>query len=363
MKQRIVVLGATGTIGSCAIKNNQNHEIVGISYYHHEIQAKAIVNEYHIQYYFSPKCDFKNCSSYQELLQKAKPNLVVNAITGVAGLDYSIQTIQAGIDLALANKESLVMAGSFIIALAKQHQVKILPIDSEHSSLYELIQHQDINNIKKLYITCSGGRYFNYNDEQKQSISYEEAIKHPNWTMGSKISLDSATLINKCFEIVEAYYLFNHPQIQALYHPQSIVHSLVEFHDGSVFSNMSTPDMALAIDLAINHFKKQPKALIKPLNFKQLTLTFDEIDQDVWKPIKWAYDIINDQNHSLGIIINVANEYAHNMFKQKLICFDQIYEVIEVAISQFKHFKVKQIADIKVLISLMQSSNWWNNKQ
>ncbi|MGL4951033.1 MAG: hypothetical protein ACRC4M_04360, partial [Mycoplasma sp.] len=186
----------------------------------------------------------------------------------------------------------------------------------------------------------------------------KDVIKHPNWSMGDKISHDSATLINKCFEIIEAFHLFETKNITALYHPQSIIHGMVEFTDNSVFANLSKPDMKLAIELAINNFNKAKQPSIERMNFNNLNLTLNEIDTNKWKPIKWAYDVINDKNNSLGLIITVANELAIESFKKDEIKFSEFYNFIEKYIDKYKKRVVSTLSDIEILINEINSSKF-----
>lgn len=351
---KILALGITGSIGSSLLKVLDKHELVGCSFYKNQEKAKQIIDQYNIKFYYSPlHSSYSNVEDLDDLIQKSKPDLIVNAVTGYEGLSYTLTCIKYKIDLALANKESLVMAGKFINEIIKEKEINLYPIDSEHSSLYEMFHHCNVNDIKTLIITCSGGSCYHLTKKELNNLKFNDVINHPNWNMGWKISMDSATLINKCFEIVEAYHLFNFKNIKAIYHPQSIIHSMIEFNDRSIWTNMSTPDMAISVDLAINRFKKQsPK--IKPLSFYDLKLSFGEIDVNKWKPIKWAYEIINDKNNSLGIIINVANQKAIDLFKKGLIKFTDIYSYIQKHIDQFKKYQIKNVNEIFDFIKIVE---------
>ncbi len=354
---KILLFGATGSIGTQLLEVIKPHQLVGISFNNNIPLAHKIIQEHHLQYYWCHSNE-KYCSvdSVDELIELTKPDLIVNAIVGVAGLEVSIKAIEHHKDLALANKESLVVAGKFITSLAKKHQVNIYPIDSEHSALYALIKNQPTN-IEQLIITCSGGSTYFKTQEELKTISYQEVIKHPNWSMGEKISIDSATLINKCFEIVEAYWLFGIKNIKAVLHPQSIVHAMILKKDHSLNMYASYPDMKLPIKLAINKYQ-DIEVDIKPLAFHNLNLTFDEIDMNQHLPIKWAYDIINDKNGSLGLIINVANEIAITMFKTNKIAFNEIIPLINEYIKLYQHEKIKNIDDIFYLLDKIIESNY-----
>lgn len=349
---KILVFGITGSIGQSLLDVVSPHQIIGASFYKNEKLAKAAILKHKIPYYYSPMLpQASNVSDIHTLIACSKPDLIVNAVTGVSGLKYTIAALEAGIDIALANKESLVMAGKFINELLIAKNLKLYPIDSEHSSLYELLMHEKLTEVEKLYITCSGGSCYLKTQIELETITYAEVIKHPNWNMGAKISFDSATLVNKCFELVECYHLYHTKAVEALYHPQSKVHALVEFKHHAIFAHLGPTDMRGAIKLAINKFAKLPNACMKPLDFRNLTLHFETIDQHHWKPIKWAYEIMNDSNNCLGIIINIANEKAIEAFKNKSIKFAEFYGFIEQYIEKYKHEKVNSLVDVFNLIN------------
>ena len=358
---RIVIFGVTGSIGTQALQVlNKQIKVVGISYFNNEKFANQIIQKHKITYYYSPNKNKKsNVSSYSELINKTNPDLILNAISGYQGLEISLLSINKKIDLALANKETLVMAGKFIMNLAKKNKVKIFPVDSEHSSLYDLLLNSK-KEIKKLYITCSGGKYFNTSLNKLKNVKADEVIKHPNWNMGKKISIDSSTLMNKCFEIVEAYWLFNTKEVEAIYHPQSMVHSMVEFIDGSIFMNVSKPDMRLPISLAINKYQNNNIFKLDQFSFSNLNFKFDSIDEKKWKPFKWAKEIINDKNNSLAIVINVSNDIAVNYFINNEINFLDIIPFIEKNIKHFRHEKINSIKDIKKLVNKIENFNKLN---
>lgn len=351
---RILVFGITGSIGQSLLKVLEPHQLVAISYNNNHSLANQIIDKYKIEYFYSPSSNHSSVDSIEQLIIKSKPDLIVNAVTGLNGLIYTKLALEAKIDLALANKESLVMAGKFVKELAKKNKVNIYPIDSEHSGLYELLMNQDMNNIDSLTITCSGGSCYNKTEKEIELLKFEDVIKHPNWSMGEKISCDSATLINKCFEIVECYHLFETKNINAIYHPQSIVHAMINFKHGTTFANLSKPDMCLAIKLAINKYQIDDKKVIDKLNFNKLKLEFDQIDKNKWKPIQWAQDIIEDNNNCLGIIINVANEITMQAFKENKLKFNQYYTNIENYIKKFKHITVNNMNDVFELINLIK---------
>lgn len=345
--KKVVILGATGSIGVQALECLTDLDLVGFSFYKNVDFAQRILNRFPSAAVFSPKEKKLNTvKSFEDLILQTKPDLVLNAIVGWDGLKLSLFCVKNEINLALANKESLVIAGDYLIDLIKSKpNYKLYPVDSEHSSLYELIK-VDKDNIKTIYITASGGPFYHLSEAEKKHKIFEETIKHPKWNMGYKISIDSATLVNKCFELIEAYYLFHKRiEIKALYHPQAVVHAMVEFKNNSLLANLSFPNMKLAIDLALHEFQKQtPK--IEPLKFHDLNLNFNEIDPKKWKPIQWAYDLMQSNNKAYGVIINTVNDYAIEMYKNGLINFNEITSLIEKYLLKFKGYVINELNDL-----------------
>lgn len=348
---KILLFGATGSIGKQTIEviKRLNYELVGFSFYKNNKQAKLIINKTKTKYYYSPiDKSLSNVNSYQELIKKTKPDLIVNAVIGFAGLEITLLSIKNKINIALANKESLVVAGKFVLNLAKKNNVKIIPIDSEHSAIRQALLNRK-DELKKIYITASGGPFFN---KSTTNVTYQKAIKHPNWKMGPKISIDSATLMNKCFEIVEAFWLFNTKEIVPLYHPQSIVHSMIELKDNSIVSIMSNPNMIIPIQLALTDFDSSLSSNTTSLNFHNLNLLFDELTEKKFLPLFWAKKIIKNPNDSLAIVINAANEEAIELFKKKKIKFNEIIKVINFAINNIKIIKVNNIEQVYIIDQL-----------
>lgn len=353
---KLLIFGATGTIGKKAInliKKTEGIELVGFSFYSNLSLAKKIKEEFGGDIFcFSEKePEINNVDSYEELIKKSKADMILNAVIGFDGLELTLKALSCKTDIALANKESVVLAGNFIFKQAKKSNTKIYPVDSEHTALYSLINHQK-KEIKKLYITASGGRYY-HDDKNKLNPSFEEAVKHPVWKMGEKISIDSSTMINKFFEIIEAYYYFGVEDIEALYHPEVIVHSLIEFNDNCIFANMSTPDMTWSIQQALTEFKSEDD-LIKPLNFKKMKLTFDEIDAKEWKPIKWANEFLKTKDKSIPIIVNCANDFCFKLFKDGEIEYKDIIPMIENCLKKFVKTEINEIDDIYFLNDRIQ---------
>lgn len=345
---KLLIFGATGTIGKKAIefiKKNKNIQLVGFSFFNNLTLAKKIKEEFkdNILCFSEQKTEINDVNSYEELIKKTKPDMILNSVIGFDGLKLSLLAINAKINLALANKESVVLAGQHLFDLAKKNNIKIYPVDSEHTALYSLINHQE-KKIKKLYITASGGRYY-FENKAKLNPSFTEAVKHPVWKMGEKISIDSSTMINKFFEVIEAYYYFKIDDIVALYHPEVIVHSLIEFEDNCVFANLSTPDMMWSIQQALTNFESEEQ-MIKPLSFKNMKLSFDEVDPKEWKPIKWAYDFLKTKNSSIPVIVNCANDYCFKLFKDNKIKYKDIINLIESCLKKFSKTQINEINDI-----------------
>lgn len=341
---KLCILGITGSVGTqtVAIAKKLGYRIVGCSFHNNVELGKKIVKEKHIKYYYcSNQISNGNCQSFDDLIAKAKPDLVVNAIIGFAGLKGTLAALHNHVDLALSNKESVVTAGWYIFAYAKKHNIKVLPIDSEHTNLYyQLLQAED-KNVNHLYITCSGGKYLNKPKNVTSKVTYDQAITHKNWKMGAKITIDSNTLVNKCFEVIEAYWYFNTKRISVLHDPTSIIHSAIILDNGQFIYSHSKPVMTGPIGWAISDFSYK---LPPSLNAQPKTNILTKMDKI--RPISWAYEIMNDKTNSLGIIANAADEVAIKLFKAKMLRFDQITDYIENAMKKIKRCPVKTIDQI-----------------
>ncbi len=349
--KKIIIFGITGSIGQQAynvICEQDNLELCGMTFNSNFSLAEKIKNLQNkkIEIYSPKFTDLNTVSNYEEMIKKCKPDLIVNAITGFAGIHITQLSIKYKINLALANKESLVIAGKFINEyISNNPNWKLYPIDSEHSSLYYLIS-KIKNGIKKIYITASGGPFYFLEKKELENKKFSDAIKHPNWQMGEKISIDSATLINKCFEIIEAYYLFNKYEIEAIYHPQSIVHAMIELVDGTFITNMSYPDMRIPISLALNDFAVTKLDLPNKLDLTNLNLYFDKINEEKWLPIKWSNQLIKTNNCIIGLIIVLLDDYLIKMYKNNLIKFNEISLIIDEYISKYQSFVINDWNDI-----------------
>jgi 1-deoxy-D-xylulose-5-phosphate reductoisomerase len=268
-------------------------------------------------------------------------DFVVSAIVGASGLLPTITAIRAGKDIGLANKEALVMAGGIVMAEAKKHNVKIIPVDSEHSAVYQCIEGRKKEEIKRIILTASGGPFVDKTRQELEDITAEEALKHPNWSMGKKITIDSATLMNKGLEVIEACWLFDMlpDQVDVLIHPQSIVHSMVEFRDRTFLAQMSVPDMRAPISYALSH----PERLDTPINGLELdrigSLTFRKPDHGSFPCLSYAYGAVK-AGGTMPVVLNAANEVAVHAFLEKNLGFNDIPAVISRTMA--RHEKVPQ---------------------
>lgn len=281
-------------------------------------------------------------------------DIVVTSVVGMVGLLPTIKAIRAGKNIALANKETLVVGGDIVINEAIKYGVKILPVDSEHGAIFQCINGNNKNDISKILLTSSGGPFRGKSKDELTKIAPNDALKHPKWHMGNKISIDSSTLMNKGLEVIEAHWLFDIPyeDIQVVVHPQSIIHSMVEYCDGTVISQMATTDMRLPIQYALN-YPNRGKIIIDKLDFYKLkNLTFEKPDMDTFGCLKLAYEV-GKKGGNLPTVLNAANEVAVELFLNNKIKFLQIQDLIEDSLEQFEYFKEVDIdmilsTDIKV---------------
>ena len=276
-----------------------------------------------------------------------KVEVVVASIVGIAGLKPTLHSIKNCSKLCLANKECLVSAGNFFMNKISKYKCKLLPLDSEHNAIFQLFDFNKSNNVDSITLTASGGPFRNYNLQKLKKVTLNQALKHPNWKMGQKITIDSATLMNKAFEIIEAYYLFNLKlsQINVVIHPESIIHSMVNFPDGSTSALLSNPDMRIPIFYALNwpsrkYFNVKKIDLIKIKN-----LSFEKPNNYLMDSIKLAYYVLK-KGGSYPLIFNTANEIAVNYFLEKKIKFLDILKIIKKILSKSKNYKINKIDDV-----------------
>lgn len=272
-----------------------------------------------------------------EVVTEEKTQIVVTAIVGMIGILPTIEAIKAGKDIALANKETLVTAGHLIMPLAKERGVRILPVDSEHSAIFQSLQGNDGKAVRRLLLTASGGPFRTRLKEELKNIQVEDALKHPNWVMGRKITIDSATMVNKGLEVMEAKWLFDIPleRIQVVVHPQSIIHSAVEYVDGAVIAQLGTPDMRLPIQYALFYPARRPLNS-RPLDlFAVKTMTFEPPRPDVFEGLSLAYQAARTGG-SMPTVFNAANEKAVAKFLNREIGFLDIIEIIRSAMDEHR---------------------------
>ncbi len=274
-------------------------------------------------------------------------SVLVTALVGMIGIRPTIAAIKAGKDIALANKETLVTAGHIIMPLAKEWGVSILPVDSEHSAVFQALQREKRSQLSKILLTASGGPFRGRSLEELRSIQVEDALKHPNWSMGRKITIDSATLVNKGLEVIEAKWLFDVSleQIQVVVHPQSIIHSMVEYVDGGIMAQLGTPDMKLPIQYALFYPDRRPLGG-KRVDFYELAqITFEQPDMETFRGLKLAYQAARIGG-SMPTVFNAANEKAVALFLDKQISFLQIPELIEISMEKHQVIQNPTVEEI-----------------
>lgn len=273
--------------------------------------------------------------------------MLVTAIVGMIGIRPTIAAIQKGKDIALANKETLVTAGHIIMPLAKERGVSILPVDSEHSAIFQSLQGENRERVSRLLITASGGPFRGKTREQLETVRLEDALHHPNWSMGNKITIDSATLVNKGLEVMEAKWLFgvDLDQIQVVVHPQSIIHSMVEYVDGGIMAQLGMPDMKLPIQYALFYPDRRPMKGERVDFYALGSITFERPDMETFTGLKLAMRAAGEGG-SVPTVFNAANEKAVSLFLNKKIRFLQIAEIIEMCMDAHKRIEAPNVEEI-----------------
>lgn len=351
MKQQICILGSTGSIGTqaldvieqhsdlyevyCLTANNRVKELAEQAHKFHPA-AVVVANETHydeLKNLLSDEPDIKVYAGAQALcdIVQAEPiDMVLASMVGFSGLEPTIHAIKARKKICLANKETLVVAGELICNLAQEYHVPILPVDSEHSAIFQSLVGEGDNEVEKLLLTCSGGPFRNFTHEQLEKVTAADALKHPTWDMGAKITIDSASLMNKGFEVTEAKWLFGVPaeKIQVLIHPQSIVHSAVQFADGAVKAQLGVPDMRLPIQYAFSFPQRLHLNGDRLDLFKTQDLQFFEPDYKKFKCLQLAFDAIK-KGGNMSCIVNAANEIVNAGFRKGECGFLQMADIIE----------------------------------
>lgn len=294
------------------------------------------------------KCSiYSGCNELAEAAKKDTYDILVNALVGFAGLAPTIEGIKLGKRIALANKETLVAAGELVTSLSSRYKSEIIPIDSEHSAVFQCLKGENRPEIEKIILTASGGPFLCRDKETFKNITVEEALKHPNWSMGNKITIDSATMMNKGLEVIEARWLFGvqAQDINVLIHPQSIIHSMVEFVDGSVKAQLGLPDMKLPIQYALTYPERFSNRNERA-NFPKInSLTFYEPDFQKFECLKLAYDVI-EEGGTAPCILNAANEIAVSKFLEGSIKFLQIPDIIKESLDKIKNHKLADIESV-----------------
>ncbi|MBF0793931.1 1-deoxy-D-xylulose-5-phosphate reductoisomerase [Mammaliicoccus lentus] len=364
--KNIAILGASGSIGQQALDVIREHatdfNLVAFSVGKNIAYAQNIINEF--------KPDIVSVQ-YEEDIEKLshldveivygdkgllavstyhKTDLLLNSILGSIGLKPTMAAIEAGIDIALANKETLVVAGELVMNKAKEKNVKILPVDSEHSAIFQCLHGENNQNINKLIITASGGSFRDLTRDELKDVTLEDALNHPNWSMGQKITIDSATMMNKGLEVIEAKWLFdlNIDQIETILHKESIIHSMVEFNDSSIIAQLGTPDMRTPIQYAFTYPERAPRDAER-LNLAQIgQLNFKEMDFNRFKCIKLAYKALSIGG-TMPVVLNAVNEVAVGKFLNKEISFLDIERMIE---KEMKKHQVIASPDLDTILKI-----------
>lgn len=366
MKRHVAILGSTGSIGKQTLEVIQEHpELFQVEALTAFSNADILINQA-IQFkpnavvigdknLFTKVNDaltpynvkvFAGYDSIEQVVQIEDIDIVVTAMVGFSGLKPTISAIKAGKQIALSNKETLVVAGELITRLAKEKGVNIYPVDSEHSAIFQCLQGEFHNKIEKIYLTASGGPFRGKDKKYLETVTKEQALRHPNWNMGSKITIDSASMMNKGLEMIEARWLFNlNPeQIDVIIHPQSIIHSIVQFEDGSMKAQMGLPDMKLPIQFAIG-YPQRIKSSFPRFNFINYPqLTFEPADTKTFRNLGLAEEALN-KGGNLPCILNAANEAAVDAFLKDRVSFLQMSDIIETCMAKIKYIKHPSLED------------------
>ncbi|MBQ8771367.1 MAG: 1-deoxy-D-xylulose-5-phosphate reductoisomerase [Bacteroides sp.] len=352
-KKQIAILGSTGSIGTQALQVIEEHPDLYEAYAltaNNQVEllaeqarkfmpaAVVIANEAKYLQLKEMLADlpiqvYAGADALCEIVEAKPIDVVLASMVGYAGLRPTMNAIRAGKAIALANKETLVVAGELINALAQQYHTPILPVDSEHSAIFQCLEPN--NALEKVILTASGGPFRKFTMEQLQHVTKEQALKHPNWDMGAKITIDSATMMNKGFEVIEAKWLFGvrPDQIEVVVHPQSVIHSMVQYEDGAVKAQLGMPDMRLPIQYAFS-YPQRIKASFDRLDFSKMTeLTFEQPDMNRFRCLALAYEALN-RGGNMACIVNAANEMVVSAFLHDRISFLRMSEVIELCMGK-----------------------------
>ncbi len=364
--RNIAILGSTGSIGTQALDviraNPEKFNVTTLTaQYNADLLIKqarefnpirvVISDESNYEYVKNALSDLdvevlSGNESLSDVACAIETDIVLVALVGFSGLKPTITAIKAGKDIALANKETLVVGGEYVMGLASQHKVKILPVDSEHSAIFQCLEGESSNAVEKIYLTASGGPFRGKDMDFLATVSSQDALKHPNWTMGSKITIDSATLMNKGLEVIEAKWLFNLTvdQIDIIVHPQSVIHSIVQFEDGSMKAQMGLPDMKLPIQYALA-YPQRLKNRLPRFNFLDYPeLTFEKPDTNSFRNLNIAFEALRTGGN-MPCIINAANEVVVAEFLNNHIGFLQMSDIIEACMNRVSYIKKPSLED------------------
>lgn len=365
--RKIVLLGSTGSIGTQTldvVRNNpQELEVVGLAANTRVAEVEKQVREFKPEYVcmYDEKAArdleerlsdlgikvFSGMEGLLEIVSVPEADTVLTAVVGMIGIQPTIRAIESGKDIALANKETLVCAGHIIMPLAAEKNVKILPVDSEHSAIFQSLNGEPRDKVEKILLTASGGPFRGKKVADLVDMTAADALKHPNWDMGPKVTIDSSSLVNKGLEVMEARWLFDVSldNIQVVIHPQSIIHSAVQYVDGAVIAQLGVPDMKLPIQYALFYPDRRPMAEKRLDLFELGSLTFEKPDTDTFKGLSLAFDAAR-AGGSMPTVFNAANEMAVRAFLKGDIKYLQIYDMIERAMNNHKRIENPDVAQI-----------------
>lgn len=365
--KKIAILGSTGSIGTQTLEIVRNNadalQVLALAAASNAELMEAQIREFHprLAVMWSPEaaaelrirvadCPLQVMQGMEGLLEIAvlpEVEVLVTAIVGMIGIRPTIEAIKAGKDIALANKETLVCAGHRIMPLAKERGISILPVDSEHSAIFQALNGEPTGRISRILLTASGGPFRGWTREQLARVQVEDALRHPNWSMGRKITIDSSTLVNKGLEVMEARWLFGvePSQIQVVVHPQSIIHSMVEYVDGAVIAQLGVPDMKLPIQYALFYPDRRAMRDNRVDFFKLGSVTFEEPDMETFYGLKLAYQAL-ERGGSMPTVYNAANERAVALFLERKISYLQIPELIQRCMERHRAVENPDVEEI-----------------
>ena len=376
--KNIVVMGSTGSVGIQSldvISKSKSHKVIGLSCYSNadlifeqtkeylpNFVAIEVIDSSHNLFNLCKKNNIKLITGNNASCNIPFDNLdlAINAIVGTAGLKPTIELVKNGIDIALSNKESLVLGGHIIMPLARKNNVNIIPVDSEHSAIFQCLNGENLKELKKIILTGSGGPFLETPIDKFNTITPDQALKHPNWDMGAKISIDSATMMNKALELIEALWLFNIKldKIQITIHPQSIVHSMVEFVDGSYKAHLGLPDMKVPIQYALT-FPNRTDSSVGSLDFENLNLDFRKPDLERYPILSLVEELINLGGNRVAVM-SMANDYIVERFLDRKISFNEIFYLIQEVVNEFASDDLPSLEELFILdknIQLYLNSN------